>query len=394
MNYEKFLSDGVKIIQPSGIRKFFDVANSHKEVISLGVGEPDFDTPWNARESAIRSIRKGFTQYTSNSGNLLLRENISKYLQERFGLQYDSVSEIFVTVGASEAIDLAIRALVNVGEEVIIPQPSYVSYCPCVTLCGGVAVPAICDMKNNFALMPNELENCITSKTKAIILPYPNNPTGAIMTKEQLEKIAEIAIKHDLIVISDEIYAELTYGDQTHVSIASLPNMKERTIVINGFSKAFAMTGWRIGYVCAPNELIKAMLKIHQYVIMCAPTASQYCANQALEDGFKDNFKSIMDMRAQYDMRRRYLVQELNDIGLATFEPKGAFYVFPCVSSLNMTGEEFATRLLEEEQVAIVPGSAFSESGKDFLRISYAYSLSSLKKAMGKIRSFVERHKS
>lgn len=392
MNYDKFFSEGVKIIQPSGIRKFFDVANIYKDVISLGVGEPDFDTPWSARENAVRSIRKGYTQYTSNSGMPSLRENICRYLSERFNVVYNAKNEVFVTVGASEAIDLAIRTLCNKGDEVIIPQPSYVSYNPCVLLCGGVAVAAECYVEDSFSLMPEALEKAITPKTKALILPYPNNPTGAIMTKAQLEKIAEIVIKHDIIVISDEIYSELTYGGQ-HVSIASLPNMWERTILINGFSKAFAMTGWRVGYVCAPTQILSQMLKIHQYVIMCAPTVSQYCATEALERGFVDNFAAITSMREQYDMRRRFLVKALNDIGLDTFEPKGAFYVFPCVSSLGMDGEQFANKLLEEEHVAVVPGDAFSESGKNFIRISYAYSISSLQAAVKKIKSFVDRHK-
>ncbi|MEG1608494.1 MAG: aminotransferase class I/II-fold pyridoxal phosphate-dependent enzyme [Clostridia bacterium] len=391
MNYDKFLSRGVKTIQPSGIRRFFDVANIYKDVISLGVGEPDFDTPWSARESAVKSIRKGYTQYTSNSGMPSLRKNICRYLAERFDVKYNVDKEIFVTVGASEAIDLAIRAIVDVGDEIVIPQPSYVSYCPCVTLCGGVCVAAECKVENNFSLMPEDLERVISKKTKALILPYPNNPTGAIMTRTQLEKIAAIAIKHDILIISDEIYSELTYGEK-HVSIASLDNMWERTILINGFSKAFAMTGWRVGYVCAPNALLSQMLKIHQYVIMCAPTASQYCADEALERGFVDNFTTIVEMREQYDMRRRFLVKELNDMGLATFEPKGAFYVFPCVASLGMDGETFATKLLEEERVAVVPGEAFSVIGKNFVRISYAYSIASLQAAMKKIRSFVERH--
>lgn len=392
MNYEKYLSESVKGLEPSGIRKFFDVANIYKDVISLGVGEPDFNTPWSAREHAIKGIRKGHTQYTSNSGMIELRQKICKYLSNKFDIHYDAVNEIFITVGASEAIDLAMRALVNPGEEVIIPQPSYVSYSPCVQLCKGICVPAVCRVENNFALMPEDLLSVITPKTKVLILPYPNNPTGAIMTKEQLEPIAKIAIENDLIVVSDEIYAELTYGAK-HYSIANLPNMRERTIVINGFSKAFAMTGWRVGYICAPEPLIKQMLKIHQYIIMCAPTAAQHCADEALRMAFEEDFKTINEMRDQYDMRRRYLVAELNDMGLETYEPKGAFYVFPCVSSLGMSGEEFANLLLEEQRVAVVPGSAFSETGKDFVRISYAYSIKSLQKAMEKIRVFVQDHK-
>lgn len=391
MNYEKLLSNGVKEIRPSGIRKFFDMAEMYKDILSLGVGEPDFDTPWNAREASIRAIKKGYTQYTSNSGMLELRQNICKYLDIRYNVQYSAEKEVFVTVGASEAIDLAIRALVNVGDEIIIPMPSYVSYSPCVILCGGVAVGADCRVEDNFSLTAETLEKMITPKTKALILPYPNNPTGAIMTKSQLESIAAVVKKHNIMVISDEIYSELTYGDQ-HVSIASLDGMWERTILINGFSKAFAMTGWRIGYVCAPQPLIKAMLKIHQYVIMCAPTAAQYCANEALEDGFAHNFASIKEMRDQYDIRRRYLVNALNEIGLSTFEPKGAFYVFPCVKSLGMNGEEFANALIEKERVAVVPGSAFSDNAKDFVRISYAYSIDSLKKAVSRIKHFIDNH--
>ncbi|MEG1536200.1 MAG: aminotransferase class I/II-fold pyridoxal phosphate-dependent enzyme [Clostridia bacterium] len=392
MDYEKYLSDGVKIIKPSGIRKFFDVADIYKDVISLGVGEPDFDTPWDARECAVRSIRKGLTQYTSNSGLPILRQNISKYLLQRYNLDYDWKTEMFVTVGASEGIDLCLRAMINQGDEVIIPEPSYVSYSPCVILCGGKPVSAKCTAENGFSLTAESLRACITPRTKVLILPYPNNPTGGIMTKAQLEDIRQIIIDNDIFVLSDEIYSELTYNLK-HTSIATLQNMRERTIVINGFSKAFAMTGWRIGYICAPQPLIKAMLKIHQYVIMCAPTMSQYCANEALERGFVENFLTVQDMKEQYDMRRRYLVGALNDMGLTTFEPHGAFYVFPCVSSLGMTGEEFANQLLQEEHVAVVPGDAFGESGKNYVRISYAYSITNLQKAMAKMRNFCLNHK-
>lgn len=391
MNYDKFLNQRIRDIKPSGIRKFFDVADIYKDVISLGVGEPDFDTPWSARKSAIDSIRNGNTQYTSNSGLPALRKAIGEYLSDRYGLQYEPMQEIFVTVGASEAIDLALRAIIESGDEIIIPEPSYVSYSPLVSLCYGKAVAAPCYMEDEFALMPDHLESVITPRTKALILPYPNNPTGAIMTRTQLEAIAEIAERHDLLVISDEIYSELTYGGK-HVSIASLPNMRERTIVINGFSKAFAMTGWRVGYVCAPHPLIEQMLKIHQYAIMCATTASQYAALTALHQSFSDHYAGIEQMREQYDMRRRYLVAKLNEIGLATFEPRGAFYVFPCVRALGMDGEEFANKLLQEEHVAVVPGEAFGGVGKDFVRISYAYSIASLEKAMAKIERFVRRH--
>lgn len=389
MNQEKYLSKKVQSIKPSGIRKFFDVANMYKDIISLGVGEPDFDTPWNAREAAVKSIRKGYTQYTANSGLIELRNKIAEYQKVRCGLNYDPKDEIFVTVGASEAIDLALRALVDDGDEVIVPDPSYVSYMPCVVMAGGVAVPVRCELKDKFTLTADNLRKAITPRSKVLILPYPNNPTGAIMTKEQLEDILPIIIENDLVVISDEIYSELTYGKE-HVSIASLEGMQERTILINGFSKAFAMTGWRIGYVCAPKIFAKAMYKIHQYGIMCAPTASQYCALEALTSNLNDGFKDVVEMRNQYDMRRRYLVEELNDMGLETFEPQGAFYVFPRVSSLGMTGEEFASELIEKKRVAVVPGDAFGESGKDFVRISYAYSIESLKKAMTKIREFVE----
>lgn len=389
MNYDKYFSDTVKQILPSGIRKFFDVAALYKDVISLGVGEPDFTTPWEARESAIQSIRKGLTQYTSNSGLLQLRQEISKYLYMRFDLKYNPDDEIFVTVGASEAIYLALRTLVNAGDEVIIPEPSYVSYAPGVVLCGAVAVGAKCRVEDNFSLTAEGLESVITPKTKVLILPFPNNPTGAIMSRQQLEGIAEVVKKHDIMVISDEIYAELTYGEQKHVSFASIKDMRERTILINGFSKAFAMTGWRIGYVCAPKEIEKQMLKIHQYIIMCAPTAGQYAGLQALKTAFEDDFSAVEEMRSQYDIRRRFLVKRLNDMGLECFEPKGAFYVFPCVASTGLDGEGFAEKLLQSQKVAVVPGGAFGESGKDFIRISYAYSLDSLRKAMDRIEKFL-----
>lgn len=388
MNYDKYFSDTVKTIQPSGIRKFFDVAAMYKDVISLGVGEPDFATPWEAREAAVKSIRNGITQYTSNSGLLQLREAVAKYLDLRFDVQYDPKDEIFMTVGASEAIYLALRTLVNAGDEVIIPEPSYVSYSPGVVLCGAVPVGAKCVVEDNFALTAQKLEQVITNKSKVLILPFPNNPTGAIMTKEQLEEIAEVVKKHDLMVISDEIYAELTYGAK-HVSFASIPGMRERTVLINGFSKAFAMTGWRLGYVCAPREIEKQMLKIHQYVIMCAPTAAQYAGLSALKTAFEDNFSAVEEMRSQYDIRRRFLVNSLNSMELTCFEPKGAFYVFPCVSSTGLDGEGFAEKLLQAQKVAVVPGGAFGQTGKDFIRISYAYSLENLKRAMDRIEKFI-----
>lgn len=392
MNYDKYLSKIVKEIKPSGIRKFFDVANTMKDCISLGVGEPDFVTPWQVRDAAITSIKRGYTQYTSNAGMPELREAISKYLNIRYDLSYDPVDEILVTVGASEGIDLALRALLDAGDEVLIPDPSYVSYAPCVSLCGGVPVPVNCVVQNDFKVTPQDLLSKITDKTKVLIMPYPNNPTGAIMERQHLEAIAKICIEHDIIVISDEIYSELTYDEQ-HTSIASISGMRERTIVINGFSKAFAMTGWRLGYLACPREFLTAMYKIHQYAIMCAPTASQYAGLKALNDAFSDDFASVRYMHEEYDKRRRFLVCELNKIGLECFEPKGAFYVFPRVSATGMNGEEFANKLLFEKKVAVVPGNAFGQNGNDFVRISYAYSMEKLKKAIKRIAEFVEELK-
>ncbi len=392
MNYDKYISEITKNIKPSGIRKFFDVANSMKDAISLGVGEPDFVTPWSVRDAAILSIKRGYTQYTSNAGMLELREAIAKYLNMRYNLTYDPNDEILVTVGASEGIDLALRALLNVGDEVLIPDPSYVSYSPCVSLCGGVPVPVNCVVENDFKVTPKDLMDKITSKTKVLIMPYPNNPTGAIMEKSHLVEIAKLCIENDIIVISDEIYSELTY-DEEHTSIASLQGMRERTIVINGFSKAFAMTGWRLGYVACPRELLEQMYKIHQYGIMCAPTASQYAGIKALNDAFEDNFASVREMHEEYDKRRRFLVKELNNMGLECFEPKGAFYVFPKVSSTGMNGEQFANDLLFTKKVAVVPGNAFGQNGNDFVRISYAYSMEKLKKAIKRIAEYLEERK-
>ncbi len=392
MNYDKYISEITKNIKPSGIRKFFDVANSMKDAISLGVGEPDFVTPWSVRDAAILSIKRGYTQYTSNAGMLELREAIAKYLNMRYNLTYDPNDEILVTVGASEGIDLALRALLNVGDEVLIPDPSYVSYSPCVSLCGGVPVPVNCVVENDFKVTPKDLMDKITSKTKVLIMPYPNNPTGAIMEKSHLVEIAKLCIENDIIVISDEIYSELTY-DEEHTSIASLQGMRERTIVINGFSKAFAMTGWRLGYVACPRELLEQMYKIHQYGIMCAPTASQYAGLKALNDAFEDNFASVREMHEEYDKRRRFLVKELNNMGLECFEPKGAFYVFPEVSSTGMNGEQFANDLLFTKKVAVVPGNAFGQNGNDFVRISYAYSMEKLKKAIKRIAEYLEERK-
>ncbi|MDY3919608.1 MAG: aminotransferase class I/II-fold pyridoxal phosphate-dependent enzyme [Candidatus Limivivens sp.] len=382
------LSDKVVQIEPSGIRKFFDIVNEMDDVISLGVGEPDFDTPWHIRDEGIYSLEKGRTFYTSNAGLKELRQEICRYLKRRCNLEYDPDHETLITVGGSEAIDIAMRALLNPGEEVLIPQPSYVSYLPCAILADGV--PKIIELKaeNEFRLTPEEIREAVTGRTKLLVLPFPNNPTGAIMTRKDLEAIAEVIIEKDLIVLSDEIYSELTYGSE-HVSIASLPGMKERTLTINGFSKAYAMTGWRLGYVCGPSEIIKQMTKIHQYAIMCAPTNSQYAAVEALRRGDGD----VAEMREAYNGRRRYLMHAFREMGLPCFEPFGAFYVFPCIKEFGMTSEEFATRLLEEERVAVVPGSAFGKCGEGFLRISYAYSLEDLKVALVRLGDFVRRLK-
>ncbi len=381
------LSDTIVNIKPSGIRKFFDIVAemNDPEVISLGVGEPDFDTPWHIRDEGIYSLEKGKTFYTSNSGLMELRTEICNYLSRRFNVQYDPRKQTLITVGGSEAIDIGLRALINPGDEVIIPQPCYVSYEPCAILTG--AKPVIVNLKaeNEFRLTAEELEEAITPKTKIVILPFPNNPTGAIMERSDLEAVARVIIEHDLMVMSDEIYAELTYKDK-HVSIAEIPGMQERTLLINGFSKAYAMTGWRLGYVCGPEDIIAQMTKIHQFAIMCAPTTSQYAAVEALRNGDED----VDEMRRAYDQRRRYLVHEFRDIGMDCFEPFGAFYVFPSIQRFGMTSDEFATRLLKEQKLAVVPGTAFGDCGEGFLRISYAYSIESLKKAMGRIREFVK----
>ena len=381
------LSKKVVEIKPSGIRKFFDIVSEMKDAISLGVGEPDFDTPWHIREEGIYSLEKGRTFYTSNAGLAELKEEITKYLKRRCNLEYNP-SEVIVTIGGSEAIDIGLRAMLDPGDEVLIPQPSYVSYLPCVTLADGVPVIIELKAENEFRLTKQELLDSITDKTKVLIMPFPNNPTGSIMTKEDLEEIAEVVMEKDLFVISDEIYSELTYG-QDHVSIASLPGMRERTIVINGFSKSYAMTGWRLGYAAGPKEIITQMIKIHQFAIMCAPTTSQYAAVEALRNGDDD----VAMMREAYDQRRRYLVTRLNEMGLPCFEPLGAFYVFPCIKGLGMTSDEFATTLLQEEKVAVVPGTAFGDCGEGFLRISYAYSIENLKVALDRIENFMKRHK-
>ena len=380
------LNPSVVEIKPSGIRKFFDIVQEMKGAISLGVGEPDFATPWHVREEGIYALEKARTHYTSNAGLVELRNEINTYLTRRYGVSYDPKHEILVTVGGSEAIDLAIRAMVCPGEEVIIPQPCYVSYEPCVILTQGVPVTIPLQEKNEFRLTAQELRDAITEKTKLLVLPFPNNPTGAIMTKEDLKAIAEVCIEKDIYVVSDEIYSELTYGTK-HVSVASIPGMRERTILINGFSKGHAMTGWRLGYACGPEEIIQQMTKIHQFAIMCAPTTSQYAAVDALKNGDED----VAMMRDAYDKRRRYVLHELRDMGLTCFEPYGAFYVFPCIKEFGMSSEDFATKLLQEEKVAIVPGTAFGDSGEGFLRISYAYSLENLKEALGRLRRFVTK---
>ncbi len=380
------LSDTIVKIQPSGIRKFFDVVSEMKGAISLGVGEPDFDTPWHIREEGIYSLEKGRTFYTSNAGLKDLKIEISRYLKRRMSLEYDYNTEIMVTVGGSEAIDIALRAMLNPGDEVLIPQPSYVSYVPCTLLAGGTPVIIELEEKDEFRLTKEKLLEKITPRTKVLILPFPNNPTGAVMEKADLEAIAEVIEEKDLFVLSDEIYAELTYKGE-HVSIASIPGMKERTVLINGFSKAYAMTGWRLGYTAAPAVILKQMLKIHQYAIMCAPTTSQYAAIEALRNGDED----IARMKEAYDERRRYLLGAFRELGMDCFEPYGAFYMFPCIKRFGLTSDEFANRLLREEKIAIVPGTAFGDSGEGYLRVSYAYSLEDLKKAIGRIRRFVDK---
>ena len=382
------LSQKVMSIQPSGIRKFFDIASEMEDVVSLGVGEPDFDTPWHIRDEGIYSLEKGRTFYTSNSGLKPLREEISRYLNRRYHLNYDPLHEILVTVGGSEGIDIALRAMLDPGDEVLIPQPCYVSYLPCVTLADGITVTIELKEENEFRLTKEELLEKITDKTKILVLPFPNNPTGAVMRREDLEAIAEVIIEHDLYVLSDEIYSELTYqGD--HVSIASLPGMRERTLTINGFSKSYAMTGWRLGYICGPQEIVAQMTKIHQFAIMCAPTTSQYAAVEALRNGDAD----VAKMRESYNQRRRFLMHAFEEMGLKCFEPFGAFYVFPCIKEFGLTSDEFAMRLLEEEHVAVVPGTAFGDCGEGFLRISYAYSIDDLKIALKRLERFIQRLK-
>ena len=379
------LSKLVTELEPSGIRRFFDMANTMENVISLGVGEPDFDTPWHIREEGIYSLEKGKTFYTSNAGLMELRREISKYLKRRFSLPY-TADEILVTVGGSEAIDISFRAMLDPGDEVIIPEPCFVSYLPCVRMAGGVPVQLPLEEKDDFKLTRKKLMSALTDKTKVLVLPFPNNPTGAVLTAQELQVIADIVKERDIFVVSDEIYSELSYGREGHVSIASLPGMAERTIVINGFSKSYAMTGWRLGYAAGPRNIIEQMLKIHQYVIMCAPTTSQCAAIEALKNGDRD----VERMKESYNERRMFLLKELGDMGIPCFEPMGAFYVFPNISRFGMTSEEFAKSLLEKERVAVVPGTAFGECGEGFLRISYAYSIEDLKKALGKIQNFID----
>ncbi len=383
------LSETIVSIKPSGIRKFFDIVSEMKDAISLGVGEPDFDTPWHIRDEGIYSLEKGKTFYTSNSGLLELRQEISNYLQRRIHTSYDPKKQCIITVGGSEGIDIALRAMLDPGDEVLIPQPSYVSYEPCTILAGGKPVIINLKAENEFRLTPEEILEACTEKTKVLVLPFPNNPTGAIMEREDLEKIAKVIEEKDLFVISDEIYSELSYKEE-HVSIVEMPGMKERTILINGFSKAYAMTGWRLGYACGPEEIISQMTKIHQFCIMCAPTTSQYAAVEALKNGDED----VAKMRDAYNQRRRFLMNAFKEMGLECFEPYGAFYVFPCIKEFGMTSDEFATRLLKEEKVAVVPGTAFGDCGEGFLRISYAYSIDNLKIALERIGNFIERLRS
>lgn len=383
------LSNKIKTIEPSGIRKFFDIVSEMKDAISLGVGEPDFDTPWHIREEGIYSLEQGRTFYTSNAGLKELKEEVAVYLKRRFHLEYDYQHEVMITVGGSEAIDAAFRAMLDPGDEVLIPQPSYVSYEPCAVLADGVPVIIELQEKDQFKLTKQQLLDAITDKTKLLVMPFPNNPTGAVMTREDLQEIVDVVLEKDLYVISDEIYSELTYCGN-HVSIAEFPGMKERTIVINGFSKSYAMTGWRLGYACGPRVILDQMLKIHQFAIMCAPTTSQYAAVEALRSGDEE----VERMRSAYNQRRNFLMDAFRKMGLQCFEPFGAFYVFPCIKEFGMSSDAFATRLLQEEKVAVVPGTAFGACGEGFLRISYAYSIDDLKKALARLEAFIERLRS
>lgn len=391
MSWEDKISNKVRQMPPSGIRKFFDIVNEMDDAISLGVGEPDFVTPWNIREASIYSLEKGMTHYTSNWGMLELRQAINQYLYKRLHISYNPEDEILVTVGASEGIDIALRAILEQGDEVLIPDPSYVSYAPCVTLAGGEPVAIECTVEDDFKLTPEKLKPKITPRTKVLILPYPNNPTGAIMTREDLEAIAAVIGETDIIVITDEIYGELTYEGE-HVSFASIPGMKERTILLNGFSKAFAMTGWRLGYAAGNSHFIKAMVKIHQYTMLCAPIMSQFAGLEALKSGLEDDFETVRNMVKHYNYRRRVILKGVRDMGLDCFEPLGAFYIFPSIKETGMTSEEFCERLLMEEKVAVVPGNAFGESGEGFIRCSYAYSIENINRALERIGNFVTKH--
>lgn len=385
IDYDKYLNDHIKTVKPSGIRKFFDIANEMEDVISLSIGEPDFQTPWHIRDEGIKSLEKGKTWYSPNRGFMELRQEIANYYERRFGIPYDYKNQTLVTVGGSEAIDLAFRTLIQNGDEVIIPEPSFVCYEPLAVMAGGTPVIIRTKNEDNFRLKAKDLEAAITPKSKLLVLPFPNNPTGAIMERADLEEIAEVVLKHDLLVLSDEIYSELTYGGKRHVSIASLDNMYERTIVINGFSKSYAMTGWRLGYALGPAPIIAQMTKLHQYGIMSAPTTAQYAAIEALRNGDRD----VCKMRDEYDMRRRLVVDGFNEMGLSCFEPLGAFYVFPCIKSTGLTSEEFCTRLIMDKHVAVVPGTAFGECGEEFVRVSYSYSLKHLKIALERIKQFL-----
>jgi len=391
VNYERVLCERVRKVPPSGIRRFFDIVSEMKDVISLGVGEPDFTTPWRCSDAAIYSLRTGHTHYTSNRGLKELTRLISEY-EARFGVRYDPATEVMVTVGASEGIDLALRALIEPGDEVLVPDPSYVSYMPCVAFAGGVCVPVKTTAENGFRLTADMLKARITPKTKAVIFPYPNNPTGGVMEPEDMKELAVALDGTDIVVIADEIYAELTYTGRPHVAFASIPGMRERTITLNGFSKAFAMTGWRMGYACAPKEILDVMMRVHQYTIMCAPTAGQYAAVEALKSGLETDFADVKRMVRQYDRRRRVIVDGLRAAGLETHEPLGAFYAFPCVRSTGMTSQEFCVRLLEEERVACVPGDAFGETGEGYVRCSYASSLENITEAVRRIGAFTARH--
>lgn len=386
INYNEFLNESIVKVKPSGIRKFFSIAEEMDNVISLGVGEPDFLTPWHIRAVGIDYLEKGSTRYTANAGLISLREEISNFYNRKYGVKYSPKEEILVTVGGSEGIDMAIRTVVSNGDEVLIVEPSFVCYKPIVETCGGVPVAITTTEENNFKLTAHELENAITDKTKLLVFPYPNNPTGAVMRKNELEEISKVIIKHNLLVLSDEIYSELTFGNEKHCSIASIEGMQERTIVINGFSKTYSMTGWRLGYALAPEPIIKQMTKLHQFAIMSAPTNSQYAAIDALKNGDCD----IEKMLAEYDMRRRYTVNAFREIGLECFEPEGAFYVFPCIKSTGLSSEEFCERLIMSKRVAVVPGNAFGDCGEGYIRVSYCYSIDNIKKAIERIKEFIE----